>query len=155
MSKTSPECIQEWNVSLLSTWIHTSTEFPWGLQTEWEVLTCVHLSLAGWQSMNLPSPVVRKLQLRIMSLFKKEIKELSNRKDFLSCIIFDGPFCLLNRERKTWVKRKNSPWLRASNPLHSPLPGLYGPWKAAVVSGSLLTAVSLEPPVPSTVPDRI
>lgn len=77
-----------------------------------------------------------RFNLRILNLLKKKIIELGKRRDFLflSCIIFEGPFCLLNPERKTWVKRKNSPWLMPSNPLHRPRPhspGSKAVWKQA------------------------
>ena len=154
--------MQEWSVSLLYTEIHTSTEISRRMQAEWKVDSCAQLFLAGWQFMNLPSPMIKNLQnnLRVTSLFKKEIRARWT-KDFIPCIVLDGPFCLLNLGKKTktktkpWVKRKNASWLMTANPLHSPPPGPQCPLEAVMVPWSLLTTVSPRCLVSSTVPGII
>lgn len=69
-----------------------------------------------------------RFQLRVISLLKK-IRKRGERKDFVPCIVLNGPFCLLNPERKTWVKRKTSPWLMAANPLQPLFQGSKALWK--------------------------
>lgn len=89
-----------------------------------------HMPKVPWHGGNLcisPHPQSGScgFQLRVISLFKKKTRELGEVKDFVPCIILDGPFCLLNPERKTSVTGKNAlPWIRTTKPLHSPLTGL-------------------------------
>lgn len=64
--------------------------------------------LAGWH-LRTPHPaMVRTLQMpAASSQFKKKTRGPGGRQDFVSCVILEGPFCLLNPETETWVKRKN------------------------------------------------
>lgn len=112
----------------------------------------LHMSKFPWQGGNLCMPpyqwsVSCRVYLRVISLCKKKIRELGERKDFVHHIILDWPFCLLNPEGKTWIKRKTPLHTRtqsvAPNPLHTSLMGLYGPWETLMAPCSLLTTASL------------
>lgn len=154
--------MQEWSVSLLYTEIHTSTEVSRRMQAEWKVDSCAQLFLAGWQFMSLPSPMIKNLQnnLRVTSLFKKEIRARWT-KDFIPCIVLDGPFCLLNHGKKTKTKTKTLGQkekrilVNDSQSPHSPPPGPQCPLEAVMVPCSLLTTVSPRCLVSSTVPGII
>lgn len=50
-----------------------------------------------------------RFQLRVFSVFKKKIRELGERKDFVPFIVLEGPFLLSESRKEDWVKRKSHP----------------------------------------------